>query len=361
MSDRVRIVISAFVYYSGLVKLLRWWKHHSGRSLIILSYHSAAGENLRSQWLYLRRHYRILHLEAALEELRTPTGEGARKRDRRTLLAITFDDGYYDNYTDAFTLASELQVPITIFLIPGYIDGARSFWWADRLIRLAQVDQVAFEGRTYHLDQQEERKALAETIDDRISNAGSVADREQFLISVCQALALPSSAIPEEEPAPLLTWAQVREMEESGWVSFGAHTIHHPDLEHMLNPAEVEREVGESRTMLEQQLGHSVSIFAYPHGHIGDHGLHAVKVAGYKWALTVVPGLNTGQGNPYLLCRGKADADMHVSMIAAEAAGVWIFFSRVKRIARFLFRPLHRTRIELRHSNDLRAEKERIL
>src|SRR5262249_42527374 len=145
------------------------WIQRSGRYLVILYYHRAAGENLRNQWLYLRRHYRILHLEAALEELHMPLRERTHKQDRRTLLALTFDDGYYDNYAHAFALASDLQIPITIFLIPGYIERATAFWWADRLIRLAQVDRVPFEGHTYHLRQQEERKALAQTIDDHVS------------------------------------------------------------------------------------------------------------------------------------------------------------------------------------------------
>jgi|SRR2546421_1016694 len=361
MRARVRICISAFFYYSGLVTLLRWWIQYSNRNLIILYYHRADGENLRSQWLYLRRHYRILHLEEALEELYAPYKKRSQRKDRRTLLALTFDDGYYDNYTHAFALASDLQVPITIFLIPGYLDCDNSFWWADHLIRLAQVDQVSFEEHTYHLDRQEERKALAQIINDHVCNAGSVADREKLLIAICEVLAVSSSAIPKEEPAPLLTWTQVREMEKSGWVSFGAHTIHHADLERMTNPVEVQCEVGECRTMLEQQLGHSVDTFAYPHGHVGDHGLCAVQQSGYKWAVTILPGFNTDQSNPHLLRRWNADADRHLSVVAAETAGVWSFFTRIKRIARLLIRPLRCTSIVLRHSDGSRTEKERIL
>ena len=69
MHNRVRIFISACFYYSGIVNMLRCWTRRSGDRLIILTYHRAAGGDLRSHWLYLRRHYRILHLEAALEEL----------------------------------------------------------------------------------------------------------------------------------------------------------------------------------------------------------------------------------------------------------------------------------------------------
>src|SRR6266566_4155562 len=95
MYNPLRIPVAAFFYYSGLVKLVRWWTHRSGRYLVILNYHRASGGDLRSHLLYLRRHYRLLHLEAALEELYKPCKEVSHhKGDRRPLLVLTFDDGY---------------------------------------------------------------------------------------------------------------------------------------------------------------------------------------------------------------------------------------------------------------------------
>src|SRR6266700_7566337 len=149
---QVRLYISACFYYSGLVMLARWWTQRSTSSLTILYYHQASRGNLRSHWQYLRRHYRILPLETALEELRIPLKKAVQSNDRRSLLAVTFDDGYYDNYTHAFSLACELQLPITIFLIPGHMESGTSFWWVTRLIRLAQVDWITFEEHTYNLN-----------------------------------------------------------------------------------------------------------------------------------------------------------------------------------------------------------------
>ena len=338
MHNRVRIYVSACFYYSGLVNLIRWWTQRSGPRLIILYYHQASRGDLRSHWLYLRRHYRILHLETALEELYMSHKKEVQRKDRRALLALTFDDGYYDNYTHAFPLACELQIPITIFLIPGYMESGSSFWWISRLIRLARVDRVTLEGRTYHLDHQEERKALAQVIDARFSFGTSSTEREEFLASLYKILAVPSSVVLKEEPAPLLTWTQVREMQESGWVSFGAHTVHHPDLGNLVDPAEAQREVGECRTALEQQLGYPVHIFAYPFGRIGDNGLCAVKQAGYDWAVTIIPGVNTRRSDPYLLRRRNMDNNKHWLVVAAETAGVWGFFSRLRSDARLLIR-----------------------
>src|SRR5229473_2180262 len=226
MRRRVLIFIAACFYYSGLVKLARWWTKRLGRRLIILNYHSASEGDLRSHLLYLRRHYRILHLEPALEELYTLSKVERKRYDRRTALVLTFDDGYHDNYTHGFALARELQVPITIFLIPGYIESSEPFWWreGERLVRSAQVDELTMEGHTYQLAQLEERRALAQIIDTRARHAQSVAERESFLADTRKALGVLSSA-GEEEGALPLTWTQVREMEESGLVSFGAHTM----------------------------------------------------------------------------------------------------------------------------------------
>src|SRR5260370_6267143 len=164
----LEIAVGACLYYSGLVKLAQMWTQKSGQKLVILCHHSASGGHLRSQFLYLKRHYRILHLEAALEELYGISKNA--KRDRRTLLVAAFDDGYNDNYTDAFAIACELQIPITIFLVPQNIESGQPFTWVageyHHLVPYAQVDEATIEGRTYRLRNPAERVKLTQVIDD---------------------------------------------------------------------------------------------------------------------------------------------------------------------------------------------------
>src|SRR5579863_843893 len=326
MSEQVKIFFAACLYYSGLVKLARWWMRRSGQRLIILSYHRAAGGNLRGHLLYLRRHYRILHLEVALEELFSSRAT-ERVGDRRTPLVLTFDDGYRDNYTHAFALARELRIPITIFLVPGYMGSGYPFPWQEgqRLASRTQVREIAFEGRAYHLDRLKERNLLARAIDLRLRHAKSVAEREAFLISIREALAVPRSVTVEEESTLPLTWDEIREMEESGWVSFGAHTMHHPMLAKLEDPSEVYCEVGQCRTLLEQKLGHPVRIFAYPFGQpeeVGNEGPQAAKAAGYDWVVTTVYGINTPQTDPHKLHRMYVDVSRYWLMMAVQASGV---------------------------------------
>src|SRR5436309_3229629 len=155
MRKTILIGIAACFYYSGLVHVARWWVRHTGRKLIILNYHRATGGDLRRHLCYLHRHYRIMHVEAALEELYAARKEKQRSADTRTPLVLTFDDGYRDNYTHAFALAQELDVPFTIYLIPGYVESGAYFWWGEsqRLVQRAQVDEVTLEEHCYHLHQ----------------------------------------------------------------------------------------------------------------------------------------------------------------------------------------------------------------
>jgi hypothetical protein len=146
----------------------------------------------------------MLHLEEALEELYSPPRDVEDRCDRRTPLVLTFDDGYRDNYTHAFALARELQIPIIIFLIPGYMHSGDYLWWREgkRLALHSQADKVKFEVRVYQLDQPRERNILAQIIDTHLCPAESVAERQAFLAAVREALAMPLSVTVEVRAVP---------------------------------------------------------------------------------------------------------------------------------------------------------------
>jgi peptidoglycan/xylan/chitin deacetylase (PgdA/CDA1 family) len=223
------------------------------------------------------------------------------------------------------------------YLIPGYIDSGDFFWWQEgnHLVSRTRKTELTLEGRLYHLDQPQERDNLAQYIFTRLSQTTSIAEREAFLSKVRELMPVSSSIMPEEKPMLPLQWDEVREMDESGLVSFGAHTMHHPILSYLTDSSEMQSEIEQCRSALEHRLGHPVRAFAYPVGqrqHIGDAVIDAVQQAGYDWAFTTTYGFNTPQTNPYLLRRIEADASQHWLVVAAEAAGLWRFFSWLRWI-----------------------------
>jgi peptidoglycan/xylan/chitin deacetylase (PgdA/CDA1 family) len=62
----------------------------------------------------------------------------------------------------------------------------------------------------------------------------------------------------------MLSWQEIKEMRNCS-VSFGAHTLTHPDLTHL--PVErIEAEICRSKEIIEDALGDPVRCFAYPYG-----------------------------------------------------------------------------------------------
>jgi peptidoglycan/xylan/chitin deacetylase (PgdA/CDA1 family) len=340
MRKTVRLIVAALFYYSGLVGLWSRKMQKQGPQLIILNYHRASRGDLRRQMLYLSRYYRVMHLDEALEELYAPPGQQSQSHDPRTAVVLTFDDGYCDNYTHAFKYACELHIPITLFLIPSYLDSGDYFWWGEgkRLVKHATVATISLDGRTYQVQgTQKEQKALITSIDAHLRYAHSIAERDTFLVRIRQELEVDSTrgVIADDEDITVpLTWAQVREMQESGWVSYGAHTMHHPVLSYISDPGEVYAEISNSREVLEERLGKKIRSFAYPIGraeHIGDEAIKAVKAAGFSWAVTTHSGVATPQNDPYLLDRSLTDVSRHWLLLAAEVSGVWSVFKPLWR------------------------------
>jgi peptidoglycan/xylan/chitin deacetylase (PgdA/CDA1 family) len=62
----------------------------------------------------------------------------------------------------------------------------------------------------------------------------------------------------------LLDWDQIREMDQNR-IEFGAHTMTHPRLD-LLPPVDAEKEILDSKLLIEEKLGHSTRTFAYPYG-----------------------------------------------------------------------------------------------
>ncbi len=84
---------------------------------------------------------------------------------------------------------------------------------------------------------------------------------------------------------PLLTWAQIKELQGRGF-TFGSHTFSHPRLSRLgLEP--IERELTLSRNHLANHLGHLPRWLAYPYGDYDRRAVALARQLGYEGALAV--------------------------------------------------------------------------
>ena len=121
-------------------------------------------------------------------------------------------------------------------------------------------------------------------------------------------------------PPRALSWQDVHELQHAGLVDFQSHTMNHPLLP-TLADAEARREIVESRRELEQRLGRVVTSFCYPAGRFGPREAALVTEAGYRFAVTTLPGVNGANQSPSALRRTLIHRDDSRRHFAAKLEG----------------------------------------
>jgi len=104
-----------------------------------------------------------------------------------------------------------------------------------------------------------------------------------------------------DQPA-YLTADMILELDSSGQVDFGSHTVTHPELP-ALDDTEAEREIAGSKQMLEDRLNHPVRTFCYPVGRYSERDVALVSAAGYELAVTTEWGSAIPSMDHHLLSR----------------------------------------------------------
>lgn len=201
----------------------QWLRQDGAPRRVVLCYHSiharksfssASPDLFARQMEWLRRNCEV-----------TPFGRWSE--GGKLAVAVTFDDGYQDNYDYALPILVQYHIPATFFLTVGLIE------------------------------------------------------REPAVVARFQWLQRST----EEDVRPL-EWGQIREMARVG-MEFGSHTCSHPNLA-TLDRESVRRELRVAKDRLEQKLGAPVVTLAYPFGRRSLHWtpdtVAAAAEAGYRYA-----------------------------------------------------------------------------
>lgn len=85
---------------------------------------------------------------------------------------------------------------------------------------------------------------------------------------------------------PHFTWAQAKEMQESGIIDIQSHSHTHKDMT-SLSPAQLQEELRISRYLIEKNLNTHCFGFAYPGGRYNEATLKLARYAGYRMQILV--------------------------------------------------------------------------
>jgi peptidoglycan/xylan/chitin deacetylase (PgdA/CDA1 family) len=296
---RLRRAFASLICLSGALAL--WRQRRSSRpGPVILMYHSIGGvglspdivvstSNFHAHIDHLHKHYRLASLDEIVQLL-----QSGREVPLDTV-AVTFDDGYRDNFENAFPILQRYECPATLFIAVEPVDHGCLLWpqviW--NWLHHTSVDEVRISWRNRN-----QSKAVETVLDLRNHAARARArswlrafvgglepeDRADLLALLSRQLRVSGDA-ERTDRSPMLTWEEIRRMHAAG-VTIGSHSMTHPRLSG-LELHRVHDEVFQSRTRLESELGTSVHLFAYPFGRQDDFDEHsklAVRRAGYQAA-----------------------------------------------------------------------------
>lgn len=229
------------------------------------------------QAAFLKENFHVISLDELVGRVETGRGVGG-------CCAITFDDGWQDNYSQAFPVLRDLKLPATIFLATGFIGTDRLFWPEELAFYLRQSRGLSSPFKNSTLERF--IKELPEKVPEatRLDHAIMVlkarpGDEREEILSILRRLSPVSFA-----KRLMMNWEEAEHMLNSGLIKFGAHTAEHTILDQV--SLDLARdEILQSKQSLEKHLGISPTLFAYPNGHFSNDLQTLLKEYGFKAAM----------------------------------------------------------------------------
>lgn len=278
----------------------------NGKMRIILMYHRVIekmpDDNFYDSGMYvsvrtLKRHIEQIKRYFKIVSLKELVN--TKRLDKGNLCAITFDDGWYDNYKFAFPILKDNKVPSSIFLPVNYVGSDIDFWFqiywdaVQYASRKKVLNEFLAELSSFLPMQRKEKNVKNLIVSLKRLPPTKL---EKIVNHVSEKYAVRQSIIRNS-----LSWDEVKEMESKG-VEFGSHGMNHYILTG-LDRAQKKSEIVNSYNILSKKLCNFLPYFCYPDGQWDNECVEMIRSAGYAGAITTRLGPVRRNQNPYLMNR----------------------------------------------------------
>lgn len=250
--------------------------------------------NFEQQIQFLRKKTTVLSVPELVEAVRN-------KKVKSNTVAITFDDGYADNFLVAKPILDQYAVPATFFVASQTIGTAAEFWWdeLENILlftpQLPATFSLTIAGKLLVVSLEQEA-SLSDSLRQQLQRWDACDDpapsrRASLFLAVWQQLRSLPYAEQQQQLQAIRMWAgllpsqrpdyramsmdELRILAGSGLHTIGLHTHTHPAL--AFHAAEVQQqEIRRNKAFLEKETGRQTDILAYPYG---NHNQETIAVA----------------------------------------------------------------------------------
>ncbi|MCS6860981.1 MAG: polysaccharide deacetylase family protein [Abditibacteriales bacterium] len=314
MKSLVKRVLCAALVRSGLLgPLARRARAKEGRGrAIVLYYHRVLPsddatfqpllqldgapvtvEVFERQMHYVAQHHTVVNLDWLVAQFE------AGKPLTDDYVAITFDDGYEDNYLYAAPILRRYNLPWTVYVATGYIGSDAVPWWdaVNESVLSCSEEQLQEVAAWLQVSSPTRSAVIKKLI--RLEKELDAPQWERTRHELARRVnGAANNAAPRYR---MMTWQQVQELSANG-VDIGGHTVTHPLLT-KIPWDEARREVAGAKRQIEEHTGREVTGFAYPLGDFNADVQRIVAECGYRHACSTVQGTNALGADVYALKR----------------------------------------------------------
>lgn len=168
-------------------------------------------------------------------------------------VAVTFDDGWLDNYLFAWPILEKYGIKAAVFIVTDWVEEASG---GDAAVPAAVPVHGESKGLVFR--------------------------------GLCRQV--------------ILNWDLISKMSGSGLVNFYSHTRSHAECD-KIAPAALLEELTASRTVIEERLKRPCPYLCWPRGKYNDAAVSSARDAGYKALFTTNAGVVTTGSDPFAISR----------------------------------------------------------
>lgn len=208
--------------------------------------------------------------------------------------AVTFDDGFENNYLLAAPALRKLGIPATFYITTNFIESNGSSW-IDAIELVVEYSgelrvDLPLLGLEGVYSSVEEKIKLLDNIR-RIVKSKPDIDPYEFADDFCRNVKSSDPHL-DAELDQKMAWQQVIELDRDPLFTIGGHGHTHRILE-FLNDSDLQQEIAISLEILAGHLGHEVTHYSYPEGLVNCYSERVIQVL-KRFKVVCAPSAETG-------------------------------------------------------------------
>ena len=332
MNRKFKHLVCFLLYVTGITPILwRLLLRGKKKALILLYHRIAAPETTFDPWVppaqfekqlqFLSRHFEVCTIQELMERM------DQNKTGSKPYAAITFDDGYKDNFKAAYPLLKKYNLPAMFFLATGSIGTEEPIWTerVDQMFKKTRVRNLTLEtldrSKCFDLgkDKYDRMKVSYE-----IKNEMKQMPDPKRQVTFQELEAKMGFSGEETTDSGMLSWEDVRKMAADPLMEMGSHTVSHRMLA-CLEKEEIRFEFEASKQKIEEETGKPVRFVSYPGNSYNQAVEREASQSGYAAGFAV----------DHALCRFSKDR-FALTRIHVEEGPFYAFLAEITQALGFL-------------------------